>query len=324
MKIYGKFKLFLSMAAGLILWSGSLFCYAAGPGTSSATFLKLGFGARPLAMGETYVALADDVSMLHYNPAGLAMGTAERKGYQLLVSHALHIQDISLSQIGLLHKGFGLSLTYLSVGGIEARTSDTAVPESMFSASDFAFGASYGRMISGLGVGISGRIVRQSIRNQSAGAFSADAGVLYRFSGWPVSAGASLCNAGTKIKFDEEGYPLPFVIRAGAAVHLQGGVPAVIGLQADFPRDSSVIFRAGLEYLGFGPFALRAGYMTTSASNRTAVLGKSLGSAVSGISEFYGAFMGIGFKFKTVGVDYALLPYGELGSSHRFSLGVKF
>ena len=138
MKIYGKFKLFLSMAAGLILWSGSLFCYAAGPGTSSATFLKLGFGARPLAMGETYVALAEGVSMLHYNPAGLAMGTAERKGYQLLVSHALHIQDISLSQIGLLHKGFGLSLTYLSVGGIEARTSDTAVPESMFSASDFA------------------------------------------------------------------------------------------------------------------------------------------------------------------------------------------
>ena len=40
------------------------FAFAAGPGTSAATFLNLGFGARPLAVGEAYVAVADDASSL--------------------------------------------------------------------------------------------------------------------------------------------------------------------------------------------------------------------------------------------------------------------
>ena len=102
---------------------------AAGPGTSAATFLKLGFGARPLALGETFVALADDPSALHYNPAGLAMHETKRGSpssvpsrYELLVSHALHIQDMRLSQFALMKKPFGVSMTYLSIGGLERRT----------------------------------------------------------------------------------------------------------------------------------------------------------------------------------------------------------
>ena len=39
---------------------------------SGAAFLKIGTGARPEAMGGAYTALADDVSALHYNPAGLS------------------------------------------------------------------------------------------------------------------------------------------------------------------------------------------------------------------------------------------------------------
>ena len=68
--------------------------FAKGPSTSAATYLNLGFGARPLAVGEAYVALADDASALHYNPAGLAFPGPVKtrnsdKSYEMLLSHSM-------------------------------------------------------------------------------------------------------------------------------------------------------------------------------------------------------------------------------------------
>ena len=40
-------------------------------GTTSASFLEIGAGARSLAMGGAYVSLANDVSALYWNPAGI-------------------------------------------------------------------------------------------------------------------------------------------------------------------------------------------------------------------------------------------------------------
>ncbi|MDE2291861.1 MAG: hypothetical protein KGL53_07240, partial [Elusimicrobia bacterium] len=95
-------RVFLLLAAAVL---SSTPVFAAGPGTSAATFLTLGFGARPLALGESFVAVADDVSALYYNPAGLAFpaGVASRQDpsrYEALASYALHVQDISISQFG--------------------------------------------------------------------------------------------------------------------------------------------------------------------------------------------------------------------------------
>ncbi|MGH2574171.1 MAG: UPF0164 family protein, partial [Ignavibacteria bacterium] len=40
-------------------------------GTSSMQFLKIGVGGRATAMGESFVAVANDISALYWNPAGL-------------------------------------------------------------------------------------------------------------------------------------------------------------------------------------------------------------------------------------------------------------
>ena len=45
---------------------------ARGVGTSAANFLKVGQAARPGGMGGAFVALADDINSLEWNPAGLA------------------------------------------------------------------------------------------------------------------------------------------------------------------------------------------------------------------------------------------------------------
>ena len=305
--------------------------FSAGPGTSAATFLNLGFGARPLALGESFVAIADDVSAVHYNPAGLAFGPglfskqAPRR-YEMLASHALHIQDIRLSQFGLLARPWGFSVTHLALDGIERRTSETAQPEGTFGASDLMMGVSYGRRLTdlGLGLGVTGKFIRQSIGEYSASAYAADLGALYRLQESPVSLGLSVVNLGTRVKFIEQGYPLPLTLRVGAAYGMTAKFPHAVTLQVDLPRDNAPSARVGFEYVGFGPFALRAGYKTTSAAQRSAALGKALGSSAPGLAEFYGMFMGAGFRSKFGSMDYTLLPYGELGNAHRFSFTVRF
>ena len=74
-------------------------CTEAGVGESSVTTLIFPFGARSCGMGETGTALADDESVLFFNPAGLAIqnrrwqgGTVSQFYEQLLP--ALGLKDL--------------------------------------------------------------------------------------------------------------------------------------------------------------------------------------------------------------------------------------
>jgi len=51
--------------------------------------------------------------------------------------------------------------------------------------------------------------------------------------------------------------------------------------------------------------ALRVGYKTN----------QDVGSGITA---------GIGFKMGKVSIDYGYVPYGDLGNTHRISLGIKF
>ncbi|MFH2204924.1 MAG: PorV/PorQ family protein [Elusimicrobiota bacterium] len=306
-----------------------LFAFAAGPGTSAATFLNLGFGARPLSVGEAYVAVADDASALHYNPAGLAYPgspatLSDGRKYEMLVSHSVHIQDIQMTQLGFMKRPYGFSVTHLGLGGIERRTAESAQPEGSFGASDLMLGASIGRKYRGIGFGATGKLIRQSIGEYSATAYAIDMGALYRMRHTPLSFGAGLTNVGTKMKFVNQGFPLPTTLRVGMTYGLTKRFPHALSLQIDLPRDNAPALRLGMEYLGFGPISLRAGYRTYSTAQRSAALGRGLGSAAPGLAEFYGMFMGFGFRSKIGNLDYAILPIGELGNAHRLSFTLKF
>ncbi|MBU2572704.1 MAG: PorV/PorQ family protein [Elusimicrobia bacterium] len=308
-----------------ILASGmfALFCppKADAASSSAAQFLKLGFGARALGMGESFVAVQDDISNLYYNPAGLA-GRGE-SGREILVSHSWHIQDMGLSQLGFANKRFAASFIYFSAGDLEGRD-DAGNLTSNFTAEDYALSAGYGFKLLGLDAGANARVIRQRIKTSAANAVAADFGVMHTFGDSPFKFGASVSNLGTKIKFEDESYPLPLISRVGLSANFKNTLPLIACAGVDFPNDSRGILRLGLEYGGFENLALRAGYKTVSSSNRDAALGRDLGGGSSGVSSFYGFFMGIGFKFRNVNLDYALLPYGELGNSHRFSVGMKF
>jgi hypothetical protein len=54
----------------LLLLPGLLYGQAK-VGTAGAQFLELGVSARAVAMGEAFVAVANDATAVYYNPAGL-------------------------------------------------------------------------------------------------------------------------------------------------------------------------------------------------------------------------------------------------------------
>jgi hypothetical protein len=280
-------------------------------------------------VGEAFVAMADDASALHYNPAGLALRPSaafvpDSRRYELLVTQALYLQGMSLSQMGFLARPFGVSFTNLRVGGLERRSTESESSEGTFGASDLAFAVSYARQAGGTGLGVTGRLINESIAGYSATAFALDFGALRRLESLPLSWGVSVANLGTKERFVNESYALPLTMRLGATAGLTKRFPHAVSLELDLPRDSAPVLRLGVEYLGFGPLALRAGYRTSTSAQKQAILGKALGSTASGLSEFYGLFTGVGLRSRFGSLDYALLPYGELGQEHRLSLSVAF
>ena len=59
-------------------------------GTAAAQFLKIGVGARAMGLGGSFTALANDVSTLYWNPAGIT----NFNGFSLAVTHTEWFADI--------------------------------------------------------------------------------------------------------------------------------------------------------------------------------------------------------------------------------------
>lgn len=294
---------------------------AAAAESSAAQFLKLGFGARALGMGEAFVAVADDAAAVHYNAAGLAP-YAGGEGRYAAFSHAWHIQDMGISQAAFVSRPWGASLTYFSAGELEGR-GPTGGLTGNFTAADIALSVAYGKAFGRLKAGAAVKYVGQKIKDYSANAAAVDAGLLYGFEKAPVALGASVSNFGTRVKFREESFPLPLIFRAGAAVR-PAGWKTLLAAQVDLPNDDGASLRLGAEYAMASSLRLRLGYKTSSSADKDAILGKEIGDSGSGVSNLYGFFGGLGLVYGEFSLDYALTPYGDLGNAHRFSLAYKF
>jgi hypothetical protein len=114
------------------------------------------------------------------------------------------------------------------------------------------------------------------------------------------------------MKFDAETDDLPLRLAFGAAYTFAGGhsvaVEAVNG-----PRGAGTDFGFGGEYRAVDGVFLRGGYTTQSAI-----------AGGSGFDAARGLTLGVGFRGKRWSIDYAAVPMGELGSTHRFTLGARF
>jgi len=329
-----------------------LFCVLCGFFTSSAfsaetgaAFLKIGVGARPLGMGGGYIAIADDVNAIYWNPGGLAQLTKR----EISAMHNEWIDDLKYEFVGLALpitrmdtdkrnelariKNLGtlaFGIAYLRMGEMEKRGENREKLNETFTAYDFAGTISYSRLISPKSsIGINLKIIHQAIEEEKANGFAFDLGTLYRFTAYPLTAGLVIQNLGPKMKFINEEYNLPLTISAGLAYKILGicnfGDPAkaVIGINVTYGIfEKRTEFGIGTEYWLLNTLALRGRYSVSNSNNQlTSAKG---GSASGGNNQFTKFGAGLGLKFSNYQIDYSFLPYADLGNTHRVSFTARF
>jgi len=291
-------KIFINFIIGSVLVLVLSFnCYAAGPGTTAASFLKIGVGARAAAMGDAFTALADDPTALYWNPAGLI----KLKERQLSATYNVWFAEINQGYVSIgfpLSRGvLGGGINYVSMGNIEGRD-EAGNPTGSFGASDFSLCLGYADRFSDKFIfGLSGGMIQDTIAGDTKSAFLVSSGGLFEVSE-SLTLGVVLQNIGTNLGSD----PLPFIMKGGLAFR-QGSLTLAMDIAK--PSDNKMYYCAGAEWWIRDIIALRAGYKTN----------QDIGA---------GFTVGMGFKKDKIQFDYAYVPYGDLGSTHRVSLGMRF
>lgn len=271
--------------------------------TTGLSFLKLGVGARSVAMGESFTAVSGDHASLYYNPASLRRSTR----HELMLMHRSWIAGTSTEYLGGTIVGdrwnYGFSLHSTSVDDIEVRL----IPgdaEGTFSARNIALGGSVAYGVSDrLAIGMSGKFLYEKIFVDEASGYGIDLGMLYAYDD-RISFGASVLNIGTMNKLRNQSSALPTTIRLGVAyttglTERLNGIGTVEAVKTI--DDAHTHLHAGIE-LAYDHFAfVRAGYLTGY--------------------EFRSFSAGVGLLYASVKFDYAFVPFsGAFNSTHTFSL----
>ena len=315
-------------------------------GTTAAQFLKIEVGARALAMGGCFGALANNASALYWNPAGIA----QLDQMELTFTHTEWIAGISHGFAGFVipfsdNNIFGLSFTYQSMDEIEQTT--IAEPKGTglyYNAQDIAVGLSYARhMINHILFGLTAKIVHQSIWNETALGFAVDVGLLLDTGIMGTKVAMVMTNFGTDMQMDgrdlirgydqmpesgsnpntesklsTESWPLPTNLRISITTDIMGTPQSFIPnpdnrisliIDATHPNDNPEHYNLGIEYGLFEQYFLRAGYRGNTDEE-----GMTIGA---------GTHMTIADKTELT-IDYAYADFGIFNAVQHFSFGIKF
>lgn len=314
-------------------------------GTNAAAFLEIGVGARAMAMGGAYVAVANDPTALYYNPAGIVW----MKNIQLELMHNEWLVGTNYDFIGVTtplpfwNLSIGAGMIMLDYGEQPVRTETR--PEGTgetYGARDYAVSLTVASALTErFSFGLTGKYINQKIWNTSGGVIALDGGIFYSTPLKGLRLGMSMSNFGGElrlsgrdldstvdpdpenenisdipVKFQTGSYPLPLLFRAGLSYSMNWGSLGELMLATDLlhPSNSTESVNFGVEYGYGGIFFLRAGYENTFEQN--AINGLTLGG---GIDYFEPGKSSIGFR-----VDYAYSDWGVLENAHRFSIGLIF
>lgn len=283
-----------------------------GAGTSGADFLTIGIGARPLAMAGAFTAVDSgaDANSVNWNPGALAF--VDKR--DVTASYNSLFQDESQGYLGYASPSgstggvWAAGVNYLSITKIERRAGDTETPDSTFGNQNYAVGFSYAKDFGGaVALGGTLKYVRVALDTLKESAMAADAGLLARTPVEDLTVGAAMRNLGTNIGPD--GMPLTF---KGGAAYKTFAKKLVLASDIDWiMTERRAYMSLGTEYWISPNLAARAGYQLGHGSDQLQ-------------SKLVGLGAGLGLKFQNFTMDYAFMPYGDLGNTHRMTVGVRF
>ena len=287
-------------------------------------------------MGEAYIAVANDVSAIYWNPAGLTNGSSD----QAIFSHAAWLVDVqhefAAASFHLdANNVVGVSFISLHTDPMQITTEyQPTGTGNYFNYADIAVGATFARkMTDQFSFGATVKYVRETIAELHTDAILVDLGTFYymglgssRFSvvvsnfGNNVKPQGSAVNGKGVTVTSFQDFSPPTMFRLGYAFEpwKEDLHRITASVQLNHPNDNAENVRVGAEYEFNDLLFLRVGVKRT--------IGESfLGKAASTAEDLsFGAGVKLSLGLTTANVDYAFTNFNDLGSVNRISLAVTY
>lgn len=267
--------------------------------TVGSTLLRGEIGARSAALGGAMVAGATGATALRYNPAILA--DASRRS--LFLQYDASILDINRSDLIYAtpwkDAGLAIGASYIDYGTITRTTISNPGGAGSLNPNDLLLRVGYGRAVNDrFDVGGSLAYYRLDLDNVAAGGVTADLGLRAKTSWDGLVLGAAVRNVGSRARFIREAEELPLSATVGFSWRAAERLAIMTDLE--WIRGLNGAVKAGIEFNATRQISLRAGY-------------NSRNDAGSGFT------LGAGFALSDLELDYAFVPFGDLGNEHRVS-----
>jgi len=289
---------------------------ATAAGTTTADFLNLPVGARAAAMGGAYSAVSEEASAIYWNPAGLV----QIPKLSAVFMRAQYVEDISYQYAAYAHRlsydsVLAASILMTDIGSIP-RTDVSGNTLGAFTPRDQVFTVSYSKAVLefsdkdiDVSVGVSAKYIRSQIV-ESAKAYAGDIGIMtYNFGDIPYRLAVTVTNMGGGLKYADESNPLPLTLKLGGAINPFRNM--LVSTDIVFPKQNKPNLLLGME-LATAPNEL------TRLCVRGGLNAQQMRDGLTGFT------MGLGATLHFFSLDYAFVPMGELGTTHRISLTFDF
>jgi hypothetical protein len=295
-------------------------------GVNGAAFLKVGVGARSVAMGSAVTTLRGDVEQMFYNPAGIAtsgpmiQASFSYANWLAGISHTVGSVMYNLEGIGTVGIGF---ITFGDNDIPATRDITDPSTSSTYNWTDMALQATFARYVTDrLSLGITAKYIHESIDDLTASAVAFDVGSLYDIGLMDWRVGARLSNIGSDITYYDYGSSIPITFSMGTSIMPLSASDQKWRVSVDVVKQQDYIpyFNIGMEYTALDLLTLRGGYKlnysdvedpgrTDRNPIMTSIEGWSIGGGVH-----------TSYDNLDIRVDYAFTDMKILRDVHRFSI----
>ncbi|MCH7769967.1 MAG: PorV/PorQ family protein [Bacteroidetes bacterium] len=295
-------------------------------GISTAQFLKIGVGGRATALGDAFVAIANDASSLYWNPAGLVQFDND----QVMFSHNQWVADINHEFFGAVYHfgknhALGVSVIALTMDDMPVTTEFAPFGTGQFFGfSDLAIGITYSqKMTDKFSFGVTVRYMEETLDKLKMRGVMIDLGTYYwtglgstRFAVTVSHFGAEMAPdgkinlVGNREKSDWQSFSPPTMFRIGFAFEPYENKEHKVttSIQLNHPNDNSENFALAVEYVWKSLLSLRGGYKFNVDEQNIS----------------FGAGVDVPISIAKFTFDYSFVNFERLGSVHRFSIILGF
>ncbi len=238
-------------------------------GLGGFQFLKISQGARAVAMGDAYTAVADDINAMFWNPAGLTAirGTAWTATYTKWLADSYTFSGAAAFNTGTARGGV-LGVSVVAYQPPEMEETTIFQPQGTgqkVSAGDLAIGVVYAlKMTDKFSFAARVSWINQTLYTESLSSISIDVGT-YFFTGFrSLRIGMAMKHFGPDKTARDSKFIMPLNYNVATAMEVIGekGDPGYLTVSAEsvFAADYELRAHAGAEAWFQNIFALRAGY----------------------------------------------------------------